>query len=569
MRREARPEVTTRAGSVRASPSVAFALVVLVCVPRASAGDGAPSRYAAVPFLLSGRVERIVPADVDGDGLTDIVCAVDDRIEVCLHRRGDGISIGRPDAVLAFGSESVAWDLDATGAGVRVVAIVGGTRVLAWELQREPPGFSKPVTLLEGARAFLPPGVRHLRFVRDVDGDGRADIVLPGAGVFDVYLRGRDGELGAPFRLASRVDVNARLDRGDGDLTRRIGETVSIPRLVLRDVNGDGLGDVVSKSDERLAVHLARASGGFEARPAYALDLTRIEARLENFDADRIDLSNLTGFLAWTYQTELEDVDGDGQIDLLLREGGKVSLFRGRRDGMDLERPVQVLRSGGNVVTAILRDENGDGLRDLWLVRVEAVSVGDVFVWLVASGTIAFETFVYRNEGSRFSRRPSRKLTVTLRFPSILSMLELREQLEKRFGEVEDALTARADVSGDGRRDDLLVLRGGTLQCYLDTAYTGTESADLLQLIGYEPERDEYALDLETLLDRIVLGGRTLLDGLGTRPPDLTIPVLVEPHGSELIVLDLNGDTHEDVIVLTQGDRAGVWGAVVLSGKPD
>ena len=61
----------------------------------------------------------------------------------------------------------------------------------------------------------------------------------------------------------------------------------------------------------------------------------------------------------------LEDVNGDQVDDLVLREGGKVSLFKGTTDGMDFDKPLQVLRSGGNVLSTFLYDENEDGLKQL------------------------------------------------------------------------------------------------------------------------------------------------------------------------------------------------------------
>ena len=95
----------------------------------------------------------------------------------------------------------------------------------------------------------------------------------------------------------------------------------------------------------------------------------------------------------------MEDVDGDGIDDLLVREGGKVSLFGGTVGGMNFTQPRQVLRSGGNVLSTFLRDENDDGLKDLWLWRVENISVADIFVWLAFSGSIAIEAFIYPNDG--------------------------------------------------------------------------------------------------------------------------------------------------------------------------
>ena len=98
-----------------------------------------------------------------------------------------------------------------------------------------------------------------------------------------------------------------------------------------------------------------------------------------------------------------------------------MSIFTGQADGVNTDQARQVLRSGGNVLSTFLYDENGDGLKDLWLWRVESISVGDIFVWLALSGSIAIDAFIYANNGERFERRPARKVTVDLKFPSVAS----------------------------------------------------------------------------------------------------------------------------------------------------
>src|SRR5690606_3194505 len=113
----------------------------------------------------------------------------------------------------------------------------------------------------------------------------------------------------------------------------------------------------------------------------------------------------------------------DGFHDVVIREGGKISLFTSSASGIDFETPQQVLRSSGNVLGAYIRDENDDGRDDLWLARVETISIGDLFVWLALSGTLDVEVFIYRNEGTQFSRRPARKLTLAVKYPSALSLL--------------------------------------------------------------------------------------------------------------------------------------------------
>ena len=116
--------------------------------------------------------------------------------------------------------------------------------------------------------------------------------------------------------------------------------------MELRDVNSDGYDDLISRTDERLDVFIADEIGDayFSSGASYSIDIAEIEERLGDFDIDNLDFSNLTGVLALTHEEVLDDVDGDGIEDLLLREGGKVSLFGGTYTGMNSEQPRQVLR---------------------------------------------------------------------------------------------------------------------------------------------------------------------------------------------------------------------------------
>ena len=75
----------------------------------------------------------------------------------------------------------------------------------------------------------------------------------------------------------------------------------------------------------------------------------------------RVELTLDDGRPGYRVQRLGEPVIGNSRLGFLLREGGKVSLFGGNADGMDFTQPRQVLRSGGNVITTFLQDENEDG----------------------------------------------------------------------------------------------------------------------------------------------------------------------------------------------------------------
>ena len=99
--------------------------------------------------------------------------------------------------------------------------------------------------------------------------------------------------------------------------------------MELRDLNNDGLEDLISRTDENFDVFIADRSSTsyFENEPSYSIDINEIEKRLGDFDIDNLDFSNLTGILSITHEEILEDVTGDAIDDLLLREGAKITLI--------------------------------------------------------------------------------------------------------------------------------------------------------------------------------------------------------------------------------------------------
>ena len=549
----------TRVTSLLATVSLAVLPAAVVSAPPYVAAP-----YVATPFASTGIVTRVIPVDLDGDGLRDIVLGRESGVEVYFHDPERGLSLSKADAELSLRGDSVAWDLD-RGEGEdtwRLLALVDGRRVTAWTVDPTKRRFGEAAILLEGLQAFLPRGVRHARLLRDVDGDGVRDLVIPGTGVLRVYFGASGGTFTSGPIVHSKAALESRLDVG-ADLGGAIGQTVKIPVVGLQDLNSDGRPDLVSKSEDRLEVYLASVKGKFPEVPSYALDLTEVRER--NRKPDEVDLSNLTRQAAEPYQVELEDINQDGNADLLLREGGKVLFFLGTRTGMDLRKPHQVLKSAGNLLTSALYDEDSDGNRDLWLVRAETISVKDLFVWLVAAGSVEFEAFVYRFDGKRFARRPHRKLTVTLRFPSILSMGDLAEEFVRKSKNQAYVATSVAELGGRAAASDFLAVSGGRLRCYFDAAPTDSTLPGVLASLGYTPEKDKYVLDLEKVLDQIALGTSRELERLSDREPDFEIALGEASDQEHIVITHLNQDDRHDMIILSEWDGAGVRGTILLS----
>ena len=235
---------------------------------------------------------------------------------------------------------------------------------------------------------------------------------------------------------------------------------------------------------------------------------------------------------------------------------------------MDLTQPQQVLRSGGNVLSTFLFDENEDGLKDLWLWRVEPISVGDIFVWLALSGSIAIEAFIYPNDGERFARRPARKISVDLRFPSVIRLAGVYEDLS---GEIEDLElsetipTATANLNDNLDSEELLTLVNSQVRIFFDSIEPQSEDSEFLGSIAYSRDRDNYEINIREIIDNLRISGSPELQQIAGREPELTIDIGSEVTTGDLIATSLNGDSIDDVFVFTHYDASQIRGILLLS----
>ena len=308
------------------------------------------------------------PADITGDGKADIVGFGEAGVWTALSK--DNGLFADPRFVLAdFGVKS-GWRVekhprflaDITGDGKADIVGFGEAGVFV-ALSNGDGTFQAPRFVL--ADFGVKSGWRvekHPRFLADITGDGKADIVGFGeAGVF-VALSNGDGSFQAPrFVLA--------------DFGVKSGWRVEKHPRFLADITGDGKADIVGFGEAGVFVALSNGDGTFQA-PRFVL----------------ADFGVKSGWRVEKHPRFLADITGDGRADLVGFGEAGVFVALSNGDG-SFQAPRFVLadfgvKSGWRVEKhpRFLADITGDGKADI-------VGFGEAGVFVALSngdGTFAF-----------------------------------------------------------------------------------------------------------------------------------------------------------------------------------
>lgn len=255
----------------------------------------APARagLTAGPIVNEGRAIPII-ADVNGDGLTDIVHDFD-----MLVNQGAG-SFLEKSLGLEGADGAIDW-LDANGDG--------RADLLTIDHESGNPGGppSKQTYRIYLARpgAAYGPGVTiptkdAAPYIAEINGDGREDLVL----ARQIFVANKS--------IATELTV--LLSKGDGTFTAR--EPFRVPpdpqyglynRLAAGDIDRDGIRDLVFRTVNDLVVVRGKGDGNFGAAESRYLPWAT--------------------FGGWC--TELADVDGDGNLDILTAALRTIRVFYG------------------------------------------------------------------------------------------------------------------------------------------------------------------------------------------------------------------------------------------------
>ncbi len=378
-------------------------------------------------------------ADVDGDGLTDLLILLPAQNELQVYRQRRAGFAATPDQALALPHQT-AWvamrDVDPQEGRELVISTATG---LVYFRQNQGTFESPPRMLLEARQVFT---VDRLRIATDPPGRQDTNDVIP-------------------VIFADR----AALYEKDADYTWHPARTV----------------DLSPKETTWQVREESRMAG---PAPAFSLEVRKAirprpqESRTQE-DDQRKAAQELIGKIAkdaqWGhYGVQHQDVNGDGREDLVLwRTQGDINpgttillLLRGP-DGKLPVRPTRVFRHSGLPIrvdrelrVSPFRDLDGDGRCEMILVALKTqITSWSGLVNLFVSGSVDWIFTVRSGRDGDYSGVPDFQMNVTSMTPQNPSFFTL--------------FLIGGDFNGDGR-DDILVKRGSEqFDVYLSDARTG------------------------------------------------------------------------------------------------
>jgi hypothetical protein len=309
----------------------------------------------------------------------------------------------------------------------------------------------------------------------DLNGDGQSEFLLPLRDSMEIWAP-KAGEA-QTLRLERVAALSMNAERLEQTRDRRLSDdlesVIVLPRLLLRDVNGDGRPDILVREGRERSWHLQRADGSIPEKPDVTVNLRIFE--------DSTPPARLApGMILAGNQRQIllaRDLDGNARIDHVVAHGRKIWVLPGGEQGPQFTAPSQILKSSDDITTLLLADLDQDGQADLITLKLLIPTVGSLLASALGSLTIEISAVAYAGEsGVRFRPEPKWRNSLFIELPSLTQILKNPQAILKRFQEAGQSSSERIrmDLDGDGGLD-LLTLEGNADRLLL---YSGIESRD-------------------------------------------------------------------------------------------
>ncbi len=362
---------------------------------------------------------------------------------------------------------------------VDVANIDGRDRLLTYQhgrLNWFDPEAAAERALVTVTSSFIPPRrgeIPHVDVTRDVNGDGRDDLVVPDVDGFWVFIQMRGGAFADPMKVGPAAEM-ARIYGADGYRYNPWSQS----RVHEMDYNQDGRNDLVFWNEDRFDVHTQDKRGLFD--PVATTFTTDVA-----FESD--DLSSLaTGDMQGRVLHSLTDLNGDGVADLVVvvLEGARISSKRSTYEvhlgtptpggGTAFAPGVDIaIQSDGRIQLGMDRhDFDRDGRVELMFTTIEVRHL-ESSVWKKLKGFMGDDVWLdlefYRMEGGLYADTPNATRRIALDGPPshrepgwvpleivLRGATHERRKTQKGWPRAFNSTLLIGDVTGDGLSDLLM-----------------------------------------------------------------------------------------------------------------
>jgi hypothetical protein len=391
-----------------------------------------PPEFQKTELEVTGQVWDVTPIDMDWDGQDDLVVfhvigrrgPEPRRFLSFFYARKAGVRYERrPDQTFEVPVDACARflaDVDPLAKG-REIGFIGPRGAFSYAAKDRRFDLAHRRVLLEEPGFYDIAAGTQLPdwsgLARDLDGDGRSDLLFPKKGTFALYLAQPQGLARAVERpLDYKQQFGTRIETLL--LNRFVNYWAGLSKPALADVNGDRKLDIITYRDQGLDVYLQRTGVAGRPAEAFAVDPDRrLPLKLMSDEAGGGGDDSYNSVNA-----AFDDVDGDALADLVLyRNVGKVGLFETMRTQVLLHRaqaasaagagpggeaPDQILNLKGVSINPALIDVDRDGAKDLVVSSLRTDLVTNAKRALFSSVTVTYYVFRFAKDEKRFSETP-------------------------------------------------------------------------------------------------------------------------------------------------------------------
>ncbi len=428
-------------------------LATLAFFPTLARGD---EWFIRTLLRVPGIPRTVLVTDLDGDGRPDVAALVavsrPDRLVFRNHlaafiQKPAGFPT-EPDAMVPLQrGESAAFLAEADGARAgRDLVMLRRGGLSAWSVTREggkPRWIEKELGAPEGG--WIGPdwsGVRAIDLARDLDGDGRDEIVVPGRDSLEILAAGTDGRYARTQQLGASLfrEMGQPEDPGEIiDFFDRYGVKQSeiFPEIHAVDLDADKRPDLVLTYLDTAALYRQGPDGRFSTPPR----LFRAAG------APNVDLLR-SAVPPKLVTIQPYDFDGDGRADLLFSRcevrglKGIVSVYFYRNvNGTFETKPSFHIREEVLALFPFVADFDRDGKLDFTFLQTEFGLKQIINFFLTRRVTFHYDFYLWRGAPA-FTPEPVKRKGISVKF-------DLREAHLSAF----PAVDVTQDFNGDGVPD--------------------------------------------------------------------------------------------------------------------